>query len=111
MITIVRNGSKRQPGFVREYVGRPGPLGNPYSHIKTPGTILVSSRHEAIMKYREWLDLELQKPYGGSIVRRFMRNLYVDYVSNGINLELECWCWPLECHANVIKEYLESGNV
>lgn len=76
-------------GFIRTgpgpiYVGRPGPWGNPF-HVGKHGT-----RAEAIALYREWL---LAQP---ALVARARRELR--------GRDLECWCAPLPCHADVLLE-------
>ena len=66
------------------YVGRPSPFGNPFK-IGRDGT-----REEAIDKYRCWL---LSQPELVEDARRELRGR-----------DLECWCAPLPCHADVLLE-------
>lgn len=84
------------PGVRRVYVGRPSPLGNPF--VIGPN----GSRDDVVSKYRAWLEghrndadvkAELLKLYG---------------MAQRGPLELICWCAPQSCHADVIKEALES---
>lgn len=84
------------PGVRRAYVGRPSPLGNPFV-IGPDG-----SRGDVVSKYRNWL--------GGhrndANVKAELLKLY-GMAQHG-PLELICWCAPQSCHADVIKEALES---
>lgn len=81
------------------YVGRPSPLGNPYL-IGTHG-----NRLQVIEKYRAWLAEKLRNP--ASHAAREMFRL-CNIVERGEDLELVCWCAPLPCHAEVIKETIEE---
>ena len=70
------------------YVGRPGPWGNPF-HVGKHGT-----RAEVVARYRKWL---LAQP---ELVERARRELR--------GRDLECWCAPLPCHADVLLEIANS---
>lgn len=77
------------------YIGRPGPWGNPFSHM--PGTRArhrVASRSEAVERYREWL---LKQP---TLLRRAKREL--------AGKVLGCWCKPKSCHGDVLLEVANS---
>ncbi len=79
------------------YIGRPGSWGNPFSHLATSAAqYQVSSREEAISKYREWL---LSQP---ELVARAKRELKGKI--------LGCWCSPLCCHGEVLAEVANSGD-
>lgn len=86
------------PGAFREYVGRPSPLGNPFS-IGEHG-----SRNDVILKYRKWFYNNLDDPN----VKNSLRNLR-GQARRG-TLQLVCWCAPQACHADVIKEFLLLGD-
>ena len=63
------------------YIGRPGPFGNPFSHM--PGTLArfrVATRDEAVARFREWF---LSQP---ALVERARRELK--------GKVLGCWCKP-----------------
>jgi hypothetical protein len=79
------------------YIGRPSPLGNPFT-IGRDGT-----RDEVIAKYRIWLDERLKQPTYQTMLNN-MKKLHKDYGTLG----LVCWCSPLACHGDVIKEKLEE---
>lgn len=81
---------KREPHDV--YIGRPGPYGNPYSHLPGKGTTTVASRELAIQMFEE--DLRLALETDRSIVIEFLRPL--------AGKVLGCWCVPLPCHGDVL---------
>jgi hypothetical protein len=78
------------------YVGRPSKWGNPFTHIPS-GTLakfVVSSRKEAIQKYREWL---MDQPELVQAAKRELRGK-----------DLVCHCAPKACHADVLLEVANS---
>ncbi len=81
------------------YIGRPSIWGNPYTHIEGKDTLaefVVSSREEAIEKYREYL-LNNQE---------LMAKLHeLD------GKVLGCWCNPKSCHGDVILEVLFQRKI
>jgi hypothetical protein len=89
----------RRDGGIPIYVGRPSVLGNPYI-IGTDGT-----REEVIEKYRGWLSKHMSV-VGGRVWREIhrIRRLH----DTGRRVVLVCWCKPAKCHADVIKEVVES---
>jgi len=77
------------------YVGRPSPLGNPFSHqAGTLARYRTETREQAIEAYRHWLWKEIK-----------VRNPNVILTIAGIpeDANLVCWCAPLPCHAEVIQ--------
>ena len=77
------------------YIGRPSKWGNPFSHKEgTLAKFKVSTRDEAVQKYREWL---LTQP---------------DLIQSLPELRgkvLGCWCKPLKCHGDVLAKEAERG--
>jgi hypothetical protein len=69
-------------------------LGNPFM-IGRDGT-----RAEVIARYRVWL--RQQWRHGGA-VRQELERLAAQYGREG-QLTLLCWCAPLACHADVVRE-------
>ena len=71
-------------------------LGNPFGG---------GERLEAIESYRTYLRAEYRKKNGPvyealmDLVRRHQ---------DGENLALQCWCKPLPCHTDVIKDAIEK---
>lgn len=99
-ITVV---SKKQPvssypeGVVY-YVGRPTPLGNPFE-IGKDGT-----REEIIAKYKTWLlwQMNSDNPFVIMEINNIAK------IANMRNVNLQCWCAPEACHADVIKHVIEE---
>lgn len=79
---------KKKPYDV--YIGRPSKWGNPFSHQDgTLAEFKVSSREEAVTKYREFL----------------LNN--VDLMASLSELRgkvLGCWCSPQACHGDILSE-------
>ena len=77
------------------YIGRPSVWGNPFSHMPdTLAQFRVSSREEAISRFREWF---LAQP---ELVARAKRELK--------GKVLGCWCKPSSCHGDVIAEIVDE---
>jgi uncharacterized protein DUF4326 len=81
-------------GACGEYVGRPSALGNPYV-VGRHGT-----QEHVVALYRLWL--RKQWRHGGA-VRQELERLAATYRRDG-QLTLLCWCAPLPCHADVVRE-------
>ena len=87
-------------------IGRGSPLGNPFSHLSnSKAKFKVASREEAVEKYRDWLEEQLKTP--SSLVSKTFLNLVEFYRDFG-ELTLICWCKPLACHGDIIKEMIEE---
>lgn len=82
MPIVVNRRKRHNPDAI--YVGRPTCWGNPYL------LDAFSTRQEIVAKYRAWL---LARP---ELVERAKRELR--------GRDLECWCAPLPCHADVLLE-------
>jgi hypothetical protein len=99
-VVNVRGLDPRGDGAGIVYVGRRcrgwhgSVLGNPF-RIGVHG-----SREEVIRKYREWLYKRLETdPQVQSAIMDLVWMLH-----GGERVRLGCWCTPLPCHAEVIKE-------
>lgn len=78
------------------YIGRPSKYGNPFSHKeKTTAKYKVSSRAEAVEKYREWI-LEGEGMYLLNNIEELRGKV------------LGCWCKPKKCHGDVLIEILKN---
>ena len=77
-----------------EYVGRPSALGNPFL-VGRDGT-----REDVIARYWRWLRVQWRHQ---GVVRQELERLAATYRRNG-QLTLLCWCAPLPCHSDVIRE-------
>jgi len=84
------------------YVGRPSEWGNPFSHL--PGTTAawrVSSRDESVSRYREWISTRIATEHG-----------FREKLTNSLGgKDLECWCAPHACHADVLLELANQSVV
>ena len=91
-ITVV-NKHHKQTG---EYIGRGSPLGNPFPI--TPNC----TRHQAITNYKVWLDnrITMNDPAVCNELNRL-----AELAQQG-ELKLQCFCKPLPCHGDVIKQVL-----
>lgn len=81
------------------YIGRGSKFGNPYTHIKnkkTKAQFIVSSRKEALEKYRQYLlsNEELLKE--------------IETLRGKI---LGCFCKPKPCHGDIIIEILNKRKL
>lgn len=104
MITVK---NKHHPGASGEYIGRGSPLGNPYSHMeKTAASFKVSSRTEAIVKYRVWLADKI-KSNDQTVCNELNRLVHI--LQDKGELNLLCFCKPQPCHGDVIKDIIETA--
>ena len=91
VISLRGRGGVRPVGV---YVGRPSALGNPFL-VGRDGT-----REDVIARYRRWLRAQWRR---GGAVRQELERLAAKYRRDG-QLTLLCWCAPLPCHADVMRE-------
>lgn len=90
-----------------EYIGRPSPLGNPFSHLESVlAEHRCATRAEAITRYEQWLRAELRDVTSEATIA--FRELQRRYDA-GEELVLICWCAPSPCHGHVIGRLLEEG--
>lgn len=80
---------KKEPYDV--YIGRPGPLGNPFM-IGRDGT-----RAEVIQAYREYFKRRISEDPEFRATVEALRGK-----------KLGCFCKPMACHGDVIAEYLDK---
>ncbi len=93
MIQVV-NKRTHQPTSKDIYIGRPSPLGNPFSHLHgTLADYKVATREQAIDCYRRWLWKHIQENHPETI--QALRMIEDDSI-------LVCWCKPAACHGDVI---------
>ena len=93
-------------GTQRFYVGRYTSYQLRYGHnlsvLGNPFT--KGSREHQVEAYRQRMrELYRTKPNGQEW--QAIRRLYV--AAKKGNIELVCWCAPLQCHADAIKDFLE----
>lgn len=93
-ITVVN----KHHGKSGEYIGRGSPLGNPFPIDNTIG----QTRKVVIDRYRVWLKEQI----ASDNVRVCNElNRLVELTQKG-ELRLQCFCAPLPCHGDVIKQVL-----
>lgn len=108
MIHVI-NISKEDYSFSDNYyyIGRPSILENPYTHLPLKNTRALyqcKSREESISKYNDYFDTM----YGHNIeYTKLIDEIYEKY-KNGEEIYLGCWCHPLSCHGDIIKQKLEQ---
>ena len=72
------------------YIGRPSIWGNPYTHKSgTQAEFVVSSREEAVAKYKEYI---LNNPQLLKELPKLKGKV------------LGCWCKPQSCHGDILAE-------
>jgi len=81
------------------YIGRPSPLGNPFKMSK------AMARETMLTRYAAWLDAQLAQPDSAAACE--MARLRAILEEHG-ELTLVCWCAPLSCHGDAIRERLFS---
>ena len=76
------------------YIGRPGPWGNPFTHLQTDTKAkwIVSSRDESIEAFECWVES-----------RSDPESLWIaENVGTLRGKVLGCWCSPKRCHGEVL---------
>lgn len=75
------------------YIGRPGPWGNPFSHLVGKGDVLVDSREDAIQCYEAYIRDTLSSNESEQLKSD------LKLISGKV---LGCWCSPKSCHGDVL---------
>ncbi len=101
-ITVVNKYKNTEGGGI--FIGRPSPLGNPFSHLDNVAKHVtkVGSREEAVSRYGEWLDEKITSR-DTSVIQELNRLLAL---AQGGPIKLVCFCAPKSCHGDVIRERL-----
>jgi hypothetical protein len=94
--TMVKVANQRKTKF-GEHVGRPCILGNPFV------TGIDGTRDEVITKYKIWLDEQIVAK--NDVYEELVR--FLNLAREG-DLTLLCWCAPKSCHADHIKNWIDS---
>lgn len=92
----------RKLGAKGDYVGRPGPLGNPFEIDPKNG----ATREKVIAKYREWLKEKIAA--SDPTVLKALERLRKKALRSK-KLTLVCWCAPEKCHADEIGSVLAAA--
>jgi hypothetical protein len=95
----------KKAGETDIYIGRGSVLGNPFSHkTGTLAEVVCASREEAIEKYKSYFEEQI-KDADGKFINE-LRRIYV--LSRQTDVNLMCFCYPLACHGNIIKDFLSK---
>lgn len=102
MINVINVKDNSSDNF-KIYIGRGSILGNPFTHLKgnNKACFKVKTRDEAVSKYREWLESQMESQ---SII---MALTHIKEISLIQDVDLACYCKPLSCHGDIIKEFIE----
>jgi len=106
MILNVKNKRTHVPeaGKVDVYCGRGSVLGNPFSHKEgTKAQFVVESRDEAVEAYRTYFKKQMET---NTAFLNEMRRIY--RIAKKQEVNLVCYCAPLNCHCNVLRGFLLS---
>lgn len=80
------------------YIGRPSKWGNPFSHLSnTLAKFKVNTREEAMWAYREWIT--------NGAGKHLLNDLH-----ELKDKTLGCWCKPLSCHGDILKELINNSH-
>ena len=104
-ILIINKKNKNEGNYLKFYIGRPSALGNPYMIESWMGE--GCGRIAAIREYRTYLREQIIE--GSQQVCAELLRMH-NALKEG-DVALECWCAPMMCHGEVIKEYLETGKI
>jgi hypothetical protein len=81
------------------YVGRPTFLGNPFP---LPERATMAQRTQVIARYRVWFKKRWDEEQG-------FKEQVIAFVGPA-SVPLVCWCAPLPCHAEVIREFVDRDE-
>ena len=96
MITVVNKRHFKGKGI---YIGRPGPLGNPFIVGRN------GSLDEVMKKCERHLSLGIKSDK--KMAAAFER---IKEAAKKGDVSLICWCAPKRCHGNIIKRMVEEAN-
>ena len=99
-----RESHQDSPNNFRIY--RPFVLGNPYDfrNKETKAIYKVANREEALKAYSHYFDLM----YRSNLKFKKVVDIIYERYKSGEDVYLECYCAPLPCHGDIIKEKLEK---
>jgi hypothetical protein len=99
-INVVNKRKHVGPGI---YIGRPSPLGNPFTAKDYGKGIPVASVEESIKLYEIWLMDQIKT---NPSVRKALNEILNQSAKEPVNLI--CWCAPGPCHGDVIKKFINN---
>lgn len=89
------------------YIGRGSVLGNPYTYDGKKSSLAkltFKTREEAINAYK----LYFQAMYENDLEFKLTIDQIYEKYKKGEDIYLQCFCKPLVCHGDFIKEFLEK---
>ncbi|MFS1428590.1 DUF4326 domain-containing protein [Vibrio splendidus] len=95
----IANKKTHEPknGWIDVYIGRGSPLGNPYPITPT------DSRRKVCKKYEKYFNERVV--ILGDPVREEVKRIF-RLVMAGENINLICYCFPLQCHGETLLDFL-----
>ncbi len=105
-MNIIILNKKNQTGG--EYIGRPSPLGNPFSTKKDSiADFIVKTHDECIDLYEQWLNIQIDE-FNFKVYEEL--NRLIDIHESTGELYLSCWCKPKRCHGDIIRKVLNDRH-
>lgn len=102
MTIEVVNKFRHEPTKDDLYIGRGSPLGNPFSHkAGTKADVVVDSRQDAIRNYKSYILRQIESNNVGVLQQL---NLIAKRELEGKHTYLVCFCSPMSCHGDVVRE-------
>jgi len=124
VIANFRDNLSSLVGYEDIRIDRSSKLGNPYDLKDKDNT---DHRRKVVIAYKKWFkanlsisdtnivvaldtDLLLAKNRKNTTVGEFKQELrtILRKILDGKNIRLMCWCYPKECHGEVVRDYLEK---
>lgn len=90
---MIKVGKKSDRNAI--YIGRPSPLGNPFPMQNHT----TEERDRVCDLYQEWFDRKINA--GDTEILAALHAIPHDAI-------LGCYCFPLRCHGDTIKRYLDE---
>lgn len=99
------NFAQENPETKIFYIGRGSALGNPYSHLYSASDkYFCINRAHAVSKYKTFFIEQFKTSVE---TREYLKSM-LNELKAGNNIALLCYCFPLQCHGDVIKKVLEN---
>ncbi len=102
----VVNKHNHKPTINDIYIGRPSPLGNPFTHLETStkAQVKVATREEAIERYKVWIKEKI-KNRDPEVLQEL--TAIINKAKN-VDINFVCWCHPKSCHGHILKKLLDN---
>jgi hypothetical protein len=108
MIIVVNKKDNLHNGQpYKVYIGRPSPLGNPFSVEKYGRGKAIELFEKRLLEAMDPTKMDKHLPPDLVALRKAVKRLEDTYAIHNM-LVLECWCKPKACHGDVLKKRLED---